>query len=73
MLTCVHEGNGEVDCRLPDGGHAHVNDRQVRLLVPQLFDHAGPLAVLEGAVAASLHHVEFELELYLKEPTGGGL
>ena len=63
--TCVHVGHGEVDRRLPDGGDAHVNHRHVGLLVPQLLDHAGPLAVLVGAVGAVRLQVELELEFYL--------
>ena len=63
--TCVHVGHGEVNRRLPDGGDAHVDHRHVGLLVPQLLDHAGPLAVLVGAVGAVRLQVEFELEFHL--------
>ena len=39
---CAHEGHGEVDGSLPDGGDRHVDHRHVRLLRPKLRDHAGP-------------------------------
>merc|ERR1719323_1372573 len=42
---CAHEGHGEVDGSLPDGGDRHVDHRHVRLLRPQLRDHASPSSI----------------------------
>ena len=63
LLTCVHVGHGEVHRGLPNGGDAHVDDGQVRLLRPQLPDHPGPLTILQAAVSSVRLHVKLKLEL----------
>ncbi len=64
-LTCIHEGHGEVDGLLPDGGDGHVYGGHVGLLGPQLGNHTRPLAVLEAAVGAVWLKLELVLELHL--------
>ena len=63
LPTCIHEGHGEVDRLLPDGGNGEVDDGHVGLLRPQLGNHPVPLAVLVGAIGPVRLQLELVLEL----------